>query len=84
MKFPMVIALGLIASVSSALAAEPDLVGTWTGERERIAADADGYTKGPLTLVITGQNGPHLRRTSRPHLSRQGRHRRGPLGRLHP
>jgi hypothetical protein len=66
MKVSLVFALGLIAASSSVLAADPDLVGTWTGERERIAANADGYTKGPLTLVITRQEG----RTFAGHLSR--------------
>ena len=66
MKFPMVMALGLVAFSSAALAADPSLVGTWVGERERIAADADGYTKGPLTMVITGQEG----RTFTGHLTR--------------
>ena len=62
----MLAALGLIATCSPALAADPDLVGTRAGERERIAANADGYTKGKLTLVITEQNG----RTFAGHLAR--------------
>ena len=66
MKVSRVFALGLIATCVSAFAADPDLVGTWTGERERIAGNADGYTKGPLTLVITKQEG----RTFAGHLSR--------------
>ena len=66
MRTPVLAALGLIAAGAPAFAADPDLVGTWAGERERIAADADGYTKGPLTLVITAQNG----RTFTGHLSR--------------
>jgi hypothetical protein len=66
MKMHLLAALGLMVAGSPALAADPDLVGTWAGERERIAADADGYTKGPLTLVITAQNG----RTFAGHLAR--------------
>lgn len=66
MRIHALAALGLIAASSPVLAAEPDLVGAWTGERERIAANADGYTKGPLTLVITKQEG----RTFAGHLSR--------------
>lgn len=66
MKMHMLAALGLVATCATAFAADPDLVGTWTGERERIAANADGYTKGPLTLVITRQEG----RTFAGHLSR--------------
>jgi len=69
MKVSLVFALGLIAASSPVLAANPDLVGTWTGERERIAANADGYTRGPLTLVITRQEG----RTFAGHLSRSYR-----------
>jgi hypothetical protein len=65
MKFPMIVALGLAVLGSAALAAEPNLVGTWSGPRERIAAD-DGYTAGIATLVITEQNG----RTFTGHLSR--------------
>lgn len=66
MKMHMLTALGLVATCATAFAADPDLVGTWTGERERIAAGADGYTKGPLTMVITRQEG----RTFAGHLSR--------------
>ena len=66
MKIHAVIAVALIAASTAALAAEPSLVGTWTGERERIAANEDAYTKGPLTLVITEQKG----RTFTGHLSR--------------
>ena len=63
---PILAAAGLMRRRHRAFAADPNLVGTWSGERERIAADADGYTKGPLTLVITGQEG----RTFTGHLSR--------------
>ncbi len=67
MKIAMLAAAGLIAvGTAAALAADPDLVGAWTGERERIAANEDGYTKGPLTLAITRQEG----RTFAGHLSR--------------
>lgn len=66
MKIHVLAALALMAAGSPAFAADPNLVGTWTGERERIAADQDGYTKGKLTLVITGQQG----RTFTGHLSR--------------
>ncbi len=66
MKIAMLAAAGLIAVGTAALAADPNLVGVWTGERERIAANEDGYTKGPLTLVITRQEG----RTFAGHLSR--------------
>jgi hypothetical protein len=66
MKASLVFALGLMVASTSVLAADPDLVGTWVGERERIAANADGYTRGQLTLVITKQEG----RTFAGHLSR--------------
>jgi hypothetical protein len=67
MKVSLVFALGLLVAVcTGAIAADPDLVGAWTGERERIAANEDAYTKGPMTLVITGQEG----RTFTGHLSR--------------
>lgn len=59
-------ALALMIAGSPAFAADPDLVGTWVGERERVAAGEDGYTKGKLTLVITGQEG----RTFTGHLAR--------------
>ncbi len=65
MKIAVILALGLVAASTCAFAADPNLVGTWTGNRERIAKD-DGYTKGALTLVITEQNG----RTFTGHLSR--------------
>ena len=41
MKIQAVIAVALIAASTAALAAEPSLVGTWVGERERIAANED-------------------------------------------
>jgi hypothetical protein len=67
MKVAVLAVLGLSVAGFPVLAADPDLVGTWVGERERIAANEDAYTKGPMTLVITGQNGRtftgHLRRT---------------------
>ena len=67
MKRTVMAVLGLVVLATPALAADPDLVGTWVGERERIAANADGYTKGPLTLSITKQEGRtfvgHLTRT---------------------
>lgn len=66
MKVSMVLALGLAVAGTPVLAADPDLVGTWVGERERIAANEDGYIKGPLTLVITAQEG----RTFTGHLAR--------------
>jgi hypothetical protein len=66
MKKHLLAALGLVVAGSPVLAADPNLIGAWTGERERIAANEDGYTKGPLTLVITGQEG----RTFTGHLTR--------------
>jgi hypothetical protein len=56
----------MVVASSGAFAAEPNLVGTWTGQRERIAK-VEGYTQGELTLVVTEQKGRtfagHLRRT---------------------
>lgn len=40
----------------SANADEPDLLGTWTGHRERIAS-TEGYRNGSATLVVTEQTG---------------------------
>jgi hypothetical protein len=65
MKTHALATLALIAAGSPAFAADPNLVGTWTGNRERIAID-DGYVEGKLTLVITEQQG----RTFTGHLDR--------------
>jgi hypothetical protein len=66
MKIPALAGLALIISVGApALASEPNLVGTWTGNRERIAID-DGYVAGLVTMVITEQQG----RTFKGHLDR--------------
>lgn len=43
-------------SATAAVAEEPSLVGTWTGERERIA-QTEGYRNGSATLVVTDQQG---------------------------
>jgi hypothetical protein len=49
-------ALAVSASAGPAAAQEVSLVGTWSGDRQRIAKD-DGYRDGPATLVITEQKG---------------------------
>jgi hypothetical protein len=49
-------ALAVSASAGPATAQEVSLVGTWSGDRQRIAKD-DGYRDGPATLVITEQKG---------------------------
>jgi hypothetical protein len=65
-KIAVVVMVGMVAASTCAFAAEPNLVGTWTGQRERIAK-VEGYTKGELSLIVTEQNGRtftgHLRRT---------------------
>jgi len=58
----------VVALSASALAAEaPSLVGTWTGQRDRIAK-AEGRRGGLATLVITKQEGNtfagHLKRSN--------------------
>jgi hypothetical protein len=45
-------------------ASELSLVGTWEGERQRLA-DGDGYRKGPARLVVTRQIGRTFRGTMR-------------------
>jgi len=56
MRRLMFAALGALALSAPALAADPDLVGTWSGPRERIAKD-DGLATGIATLVVTAQEG---------------------------
>jgi len=56
MKTIVIAALAVLGAAAPALAAEPDLVGTWSGPRERIARD-DGLTRGVATLVIIEQDG---------------------------
>lgn len=52
--------LAVLLAAGPALAADPDLVGTWSGPRERIARD-DGYTAGIARLVVTEQQGRTFR-----------------------
>ena len=65
----------IFAAVALCLLATPvlaqqdlSLVGTWTGQRERMAKD-DGYRDGLATLVITEQKG----RAFKGYLSRSNR-----------
>lgn len=51
-----------------AQAQEISLVGTWTGQRERMAK-VEGYRDGPATLVITEQKG----RAFKGHLNRSNK-----------
>jgi hypothetical protein len=46
----------VLGPTGTAAADDPDMTGTWTGHRERIAA-TEGYRNGDATLVITGQTG---------------------------
>jgi hypothetical protein len=51
------IAAGLALLVTPAIAQQDlSLVGTWTGQRERMAK-VEGYRDGPATMVITEQKG---------------------------
>jgi hypothetical protein len=45
-----------LAPLPIANADNPDLVGTWTGHRERIAS-TEGYRNGEATLTVTEQTG---------------------------
>jgi hypothetical protein len=45
-----------LAPMPMANADNPDLVGTWTGHRERIAS-TEGYRNGEATLTVTEQTG---------------------------
>lgn len=45
-----------LAPVTSAGADELSLLGTWTGQRERIAS-TEGYRQGSATLIVTEQTG---------------------------
>ena len=65
MKPIAMIAFCAVAASSVAQAADPSLVGTWTGERQRIAK-VEGLRGGLATLVITEQQG----RTFTGHLKR--------------
>jgi hypothetical protein len=49
-------AVTLSMTAALAHAQQLSLVGTWTGDRERMAKDG-GYRSGPATLVITEQQG---------------------------
>ena len=49
-------ALCTLAPMPAAHADDPNLVGTWSGHRERIAS-TEGYRNGQATLVITAQTG---------------------------
>jgi superfamily I DNA/RNA helicase len=52
--------LAVLLAAGPAFAADPDLVGTWSGPRERIARD-DGFTAGIARLVVTEQQGRTFR-----------------------
>jgi hypothetical protein len=65
MKALAVTALLLLGANSVSQAEELSLVGTWSGERERIGRD-NGYGAGLTTLVISDQKG----RTFTGHLTR--------------
>jgi hypothetical protein len=45
-----------LGPVATAGAEQPNLIGTWTGHRERIAS-TEGYRNGTATLVVTEQTG---------------------------
>jgi hypothetical protein len=62
------IALSMFAGPAAAQKKEISLVGTWTGQRERIAK-VEGYRDGLATLVITEQQG----RTFKGHLNRSNK-----------
>jgi hypothetical protein len=49
-------AVALTMTAGLAHAQDLSLVGTWTGERQRMAK-GEGYRSGPATLVITEQQG---------------------------
>jgi hypothetical protein len=48
--------VGVLAPLPIANADNPDLLGTWTGHRERIAS-TEGYRNGDATLTVTDQVG---------------------------
>jgi hypothetical protein len=50
------LALCAVSPVATASADDPNLVGSWTGHRERIAS-TEGYRNGTATLVVTEQAG---------------------------
>jgi hypothetical protein len=50
------VSLCALGPVATAVAQDPNLVGTWTGHRERIAS-TEGYRNGTATLVVTEQIG---------------------------
>jgi len=69
MKTVIFAAIAASSLISPAVAQkEISLVGTWTGQRERIAK-VEGYRDGLATLVITEQKG----RTFKGHLSRSNK-----------
>jgi hypothetical protein len=45
-----------LGPVATAAADQPNLLGTWSGHRERIAS-TEGYRNGTATLVVTEQTG---------------------------
>ncbi len=45
-----------ITTLPASAQQNPSLVGTWSGQRERMAK-VEGYKEGPATLVITEQKG---------------------------
>jgi hypothetical protein len=50
------LALCVLSPIATASADDPNLVGSWTGHRERIAS-TEGYRNGTATLVVTEQTG---------------------------
>lgn len=69
MKLLTSVMLASLFAAPAALAAEKvSLVGTWTGQRERIAK-VEGLREGVATLVITEQKG----RTFKGHLNRSNK-----------
>ena len=50
------VALCAFSPIATAWADDPNLVGSWTGHRERIAS-TEGYRNGTATLVVTEQAG---------------------------
>lgn len=67
MRYLALVALAFAFALASgpAAAADPSLLGTWTGERQRLAK-VEGWRDGIATLVITEQQG----RTFAGHLTR--------------
>lgn len=55
-KLPVLVAMTLLAVLPAAAQEEISLVGTWTGQRERLRQD-EGWGEGAATLVIAEQKG---------------------------